>query len=122
MTATNQDRGSLAGRLSALLGFFYVQRLRGFEPPGEPSLDRETLQRLKSELASAKLYLEWGSGGSTVLADRLRVPTITVESDLFYARSVRKVLAGSCVELLTPEIGLTGQWGWPLFKRQTPDG
>jgi hypothetical protein len=119
MTGTSAGKASLSERLFALIGFLYVQRIRGFDPPGDPALDHETLQRLKSKLAAAHFYLEWGSGGSTVLADQLNVPTISVESDRYYAVAVRKALTGSCVTLLTPRIGLTGRWGWPVFKRPT---
>ena len=113
-------RGSFANRLGEMISFLYVQRIRGFATPSEPSLDGPTSNRLRSELEKAGAYLEFGSGGSTILADRLNVPTVTIESDPYYARAVRKGLKNFSVEILTPDIGLTGPWGWPLFKRPTP--
>lgn len=106
-------------RLLALARFFYVQRIRGFDPPGQPLLDDETGKWLAERLSSAKLYLEFGSGGSTVLANRLGVPSVTVESDRFYAAAVRKALSSpEKARILTPRMGLTGEWGMPVRGKQ----
>lgn len=101
-----------------MISFFYAQRIKGFDPPGAPSLDDETLAFLTTALGHTSLYLEYGSGGSTVLASNLGVRTISVESDPYYARAVRKAVNGATT-ILTPNIGITGPWGWPLFKRPT---
>src|SRR4051812_43292064 len=53
-------------KLSALARFLYVQRVRGFDPPDQPLLDDESGPWLAARLKSTKLYLEFGSGGSTV--------------------------------------------------------
>lgn len=107
-------------RLWQLSKFFYDQRIRGFDPPGRPHLDDETLARLTAELKRCRSYLEFGSGGSTLLADSLGIPTISVESDRFYARTVRSALKGTSVAVVAVDIGITAEWGWPLFKRRTP--
>jgi len=107
-------------KLSALARFFYVQRIKGFDPPGRPLLDDDTGPWLAERLKSTKLYLEFGSGGSTMLANRLGIPSITVESDRFYAAAVRGALPSpQLATVLTPDMGLTGPWGMPLFARET---
>lgn len=100
--------------------FLYVQRVKGFDPPQAAHLDQETLARLTAELRRCQAYLEFGSGGSTLLADALGVPTVSIESDRFYARTVGSALKGDRVALVPVDIGITGEWGWPLVKRRTP--
>jgi hypothetical protein len=103
-----------------LLSFFYVQRVKGFETPTEPHMEPETVEFLTAALAKARFYVEYGSGGSTILADRMGVRTISVEGDPYYARAVRKGLKGSTVTILSPRIGLTGPWGYPVFRKKKP--
>jgi hypothetical protein len=106
-------------RLGELARFWYLQRVRGFSPPGAPELDGETLDRLTQELRRCTSYLEFGSGGSTLLADRLGVRTVTIESDRFYARTVASALTGDTVTIVPVDVGITAEWGWPVFKRPT---
>ena len=106
-------------KLPALARFLYVQRIKGFDPPGAPLLDEEAAGWLAERLKSTKLYLEFGSGGSTVLANRLGVPSITVESDRYYAAAVRKALPfPEKARILTPDMGLTGEWGMPVLGKE----
>lgn len=105
-------------RARRLAKFLFVKHIRGFTAPtDQPHLDAATLDLLRRKLRESRCYLEFGSGGSTVLADRIGVRTISVESDRQYAKVVRGTLSrhGS-VEMLTPNIGITGEWGMPLFK------
>ena len=54
-----------------------------------------------------------------MLADRLGIRTISVESDPFYAKAVRHGLSErSSVTFITPKMGLTKEWGWPIFNAQ----
>ena len=100
------------------LRFFYVQRVRGFDPPTCPHLDADTAEWLERRLQNTKLFLEFGSGGSTVLANRLAVPTISVESDRFYGAAVRKAMNDSdLTTMVFPNVGVTKQWGMPIFFR-----
>lgn len=105
-----------ARRTGKLLSFLYIQRTGGLSAPGDPYLDAETLEELRARLSKATYYLEYGSGGTTVLADRMGVPTLSVESDRYYAEKVRKTLSTeSSVTVLSPPMGMTKQWGWPLW-------
>jgi hypothetical protein len=101
-----------------LAGFLYVQRIKGFDVPMQPHLDDEASAFLTEQLPNTSLFLEYGSGGSTVLANRLGVPTISVESDRFFAEAVRKGLPNPQItRILVPRMGLTREWGMPIFDR-----
>ncbi|MCL6730120.1 hypothetical protein [Sphingomonas hankyongi] len=104
-------------RASELARFFYYQRVEGFDPPTKPHFDKETSVFFEEQVAKARQYLEYGSGGSTLVADRLGVPTVSVEGDRFYAEIVRSVLrTDTLVKIVIPRIGLTGEWSTPVFK------
>lgn len=99
------------------LNFLLLQRRGGLSPPSHPEFDPETLARFQIELARASSYLEYGSGGSTLLVDRVGIPAVSVESDRFYAEKVRSVLKpDTLVQLAVPPMGLTKQWGMPIFE------
>jgi hypothetical protein len=105
-------------KLWRLLRFLYVQRIKGFEPPERPLLDDDCARWLAQRLKSTRLYLEFGSGGSTVLANSLGIYSISVESDRFYAAAVRRALpAPEKATIITPDMGLTGPWGMPLLGK-----
>ena len=106
-------------RYRELLEFYYIQRVKGFDVPDAPVLELETAEFFRCMLRRAKLYVEFGSGGSTILADRLGIRTISVEGDRYFAAAVRRRLTGSSVTLLTPNIGITAPWGYPLLRRPT---
>jgi hypothetical protein len=99
-----------------LARFFYVQRVKGFGPPTGPHLDDETTAWLANQLRATKLFVEFGCGGSTVMADSLAVSTISVESDPYYAAAVRRVLSHpETTEILAVDMGITREWGMPIF-------
>lgn len=100
-----------------LAKFLYRQRVRGFDPPApEPFMDPEGTERFRRELEKATYYLEYGSGGTTLLADQRNIPAISVENDRFYARAVASQLKGSCVRQIVVSTGPTREWGFPLFR------
>ena len=106
-------------KFRSLARFLYVQRIKGFDPPGRPVLDEESSRWLTQRLKATRLYLEFGSGGSTLLANQLGIPSITVESDRFYAAAVRKALpAPEKARILTPPMGITGEWGMPVLGKE----
>jgi len=108
-------------RLWELTQFFYNQRVVGFSVPDEPWFDDASSSNFRALMARARSYVEYGAGGSTVLADRTDVPTITVEGDRYFARAVQKKIRDrSSVELLVADIGTTVEWGAPMLKTLTP--
>ena len=97
--------------------FHYDRARSGITPPGEtPYFDPEGAVAFKKQLAKATHYLEFGSGGSTVLVDRAGIPGVSVESDRGYAKAVRSQLHSGQVEVIWPNIGITGPWGRPAFR------
>lgn len=105
----------------SLVHFLFVQRVQGFTPPGRPGLDDQSADRFLEELKFCRNYLEFGSGGTTLVADRLRIPTVSVESDRFFAKAVRQGLRSDTnVEILDIYLGITREWSEPIFKRPTP--
>lgn len=106
-------------RLIDLARFLYVQRIRGFDPPGdEPFMDQAGIARFRHELARARRYVEFGSGGSTVLVDRAGIPAVSVENDRFYARAVARRLGQGQVRQIVVPMGVTREWGFPLFPNR----
>jgi hypothetical protein len=102
-------------RLKDLIRFLYVQRVIGFETPTEPSFDQPTRRIFQERIVKCQNYLEFGSGGSTIVAARHQVVTTSVENDRFYAASVKRGLPeGSRVCFIDPKIGLNGAWGNPI--------
>lgn len=67
------------------------------------------------ELGQASSYVEFGSGGSTVCADRAGIPTTSVENDRFYARAVASKLTSGHVRQIVVNNGITREWGFPIF-------
>lgn len=103
--------------------FELTKRTRGFNVPNSPSFDPRSIDMFQDELGKAKCYLEYGSGGSTVLASTLGIPGVTVESDRYYASSVRNKIRANHSnkrEIIYINIGITGMWGNPRFSRPTP--
>jgi hypothetical protein len=103
-----------------LVRFLMMQRVHGFEAPIEPHLDDAARALFADLLSACTGFLEFGSGGSTRLADRLEKKTLTVESDRFFSRTLRGSLKpSSSVTILDVDIGLTGPWSNPIFDWPT---
>ncbi|UYO93972.1 hypothetical protein [Pollutimonas sp. M17] len=79
----------------------------------------------ESRLSEATTYLEYGSGGSTVLAAGLGKRVYSVDSDRIFIMRVREALNKyapdkvSNVSLLYANIGFTREWGQPVFRTPT---
>jgi hypothetical protein len=74
--------------------------------------------RLRKLLETATCYLEYGSGGTTVMAASMNVPeVVTTESDRNWLAAVRHKLhlvgSSTCAELIHVDIGPTGGLGYP---------
>ncbi len=98
-------------------------RLRGYQVPDVPHLEPEALDYFRSRVLGGTLYMEYGSGGSTLLAGRAGAHVISVESDRYYHRSVCKRVAAVAADvdahLIHADIGLTREWGRPVVTRPT---
>ena len=109
-------------RVRALAELLYVQRIKGFQVPDAPHFDPASQPFFLDCLDRARSYLEYGSGGSTVLAGRSGKVFTTVDSDRFFLDQVRRKVGddGAAGRFIYADIGITGEWGYPLFRRITP--
>jgi hypothetical protein len=96
--------------------FLVTRRFKGYSIPDRPHFDERSTPLFMSLLENSNFYLEYGSGGSTVVAALLKKPFISVDTDRLFSRAVaRKIGALSWNQrLIYVGIGLTGQWGVPL--------
>jgi hypothetical protein len=88
-----------------------------------PSLPEAVIHVLKKALRDANCYLEFGAGGSTLLAIRLGVAeVISVESDADFLRTVvhaaDRLNAQTRLHAVHVDIGRTGAWGRPVNKKR----
>lgn len=78
---------------------------------------------LRDAYAQADVILEYGSGGSTVMAAELGKRVFAVESDKGWAQMMREWFAAhppaapGTVEILCSDIGPTRDWGHPVDER-----
>jgi hypothetical protein len=77
---------------------------------------------LRQAYAGARVILEYGSGGSTVLAAELGARVFSVESDRALADRLAAHLAPISNRAVVhyADIGPTGEWGRPLLARAAP--
>lgn len=73
------------------------------------------------QLEGSKLYLEYGTGGSTYQAARLGIDFIAVDTDSYFLDSVRAKIHAAGMERAGQlywhaDIGWTGTWGRPLGR------
>ncbi|WP_293933500.1 hypothetical protein [Iodobacter sp.] len=86
--------------------------------PPKPHMPEAERQALTTALQQAHSYLEFGMGGSTLLAAWLGVPQIVaIDSSQAWVDKVADQIAGiqtaSQTTLLFADIGPTGDWGYP---------
>lgn len=100
------------------LVFEYKKRFVGFDVGDAPHFDPLSTPFFTEELKKARRYLEFGAGGSTVLAARLGKSGMTVESDRFFLRDVSRKLNGQTgqMDLHHADIGMTSRWGRPRVR------
>jgi len=106
--------------------FLYVQRVTGFTVSEKPEFEAECVPFFLELLATAAAYLEFGAGGSTVLAAMHGVRFVSVESDRSFLKAVRRKIQSigkldpAKQTYITADIGLTEAWGAPVLKRASP--
>jgi len=98
-------------------------RTRQFDVPSEPQFDEPSTEYFRERVRDARTYLEYGSGGSTILANRTVNTLVTVESDARFLSDVARKLAHAerraMTRLIHVNIGLTHDWGMPVFTKPT---
>jgi hypothetical protein len=86
--------------------------------PSRPHMPPVVIAFLEARLKETSCFLEYGAGGSTLLAASLNVPQIvSVETDARFAQAVRKAAtrlrSKSVLHLITIKLGRTKEWGVP---------
>ena len=98
-------------------------RVRRFEVPTEPHFDEASTLYFREQLQKARNYLEYGSGGSTILANQMVTNLVSVDSDASFLADVRRKLEThdrrAMAKLIHVNIGLTQHWGMPVFTKPT---
>ena len=85
--------------------------------PERPEMEPAGLKAFEEALAGATCYLEYGCGGSTVMAARSAVRNVySVDTSAVWTRATRKALAesGSHVRIDHCNVGIVGAWGRPI--------
>lgn len=106
---------------------FYAHKVtHGFTIGDEPFLDPLGKAILTHALTGSRSYLEFGSGGSTVLAAKTTPIIVSVESDKSFLQAVQDKLQQlqlrpQLAEFIHANIGITTRWGNPLVKWPTPE-
>jgi len=86
--------------------------------PNSPHMEQEGIILLKERLRMAEIYLEYGAGGSTVLAAEMGVKEIhTIDTDRGFLDAVQRRVAEHSPEAKMTahhiDIGPTKEWGQP---------
>ena len=104
-----------------VIAFLYRQRFSKPQIRDTPSFDAEGYRYFTARIPQSRNYLEYGSGGSTVVAAKSGVRFTTVDSDPFYLRAVERKIVTDFGEadgnFIYCNIGMTELWGVPVFKR-----
>ena len=101
---------------------FYTLREKYFpKVPTLPHMDLESQTYFTQNLKVTKTFVEYGSGGSTILAAIMNTPyIISVESDAVWMRRVQrkfsKISSTSQINFIYANVGRVGPWGTPLEK------
>jgi hypothetical protein len=99
-----------------LTRFLARERFVGCSIDERPYFDDASTRYFMSVVRDCRFYLEYGSEGSTVMAARLNKPFISVETDKYFLKAVRKKIGPLMAQqrLIHADIGLTGFWGSPM--------
>jgi hypothetical protein len=100
-----------------------ANRVRHFDIPSEPQFEEAGTAYFRKQLGSARNYLEYGAGGSTIFANRLVNTLVSVDTDATLLADVRRKLAAegrrAMTRLIHVNIGLTCDLGMPVFTKPT---
>ena len=98
--------------------FVAKKYLRGFDVNPAPWFGEEATALFLDLIKRSKVYLEYGSGGSTVAASKFAGIVVSVESDPVFLEAVRKI-TGPRAHFIDPKIGLTREFGFPVNANPT---
>lgn len=86
--------------------------------PARPHMEDAGIERLEFLMRTSRVYMEFGSGGSTMLAGQIGIPLIvSTESDGDYCRKVGRQFCPAYLKSLLvslhANVGPTQSWGYP---------
>jgi len=86
--------------------------------PEVPHMSDLATNYLRKRFTEIKVFLEYGAGGSTVLAAKMGVGyCYSVESDSLFAAAVQNKISNldrtGITKFIVPDIGPVGEWGYP---------
>lgn len=121
LSALVRDRLSKYRAYWELVHFASQRNWMDFEVGDRPWLDEESRPVFQRLLENCGSYLEYGGGGSTVLAAKLNKPFVSVDTDPQYLQAVRRRIGQLAPHqhLVYADIGWTRLCGEPVFKRLT---
>ncbi len=121
LTRTARRRIKQIKRIDWLkLARFYASRLRPIEVGSEPLMPPAAADAFRRALMNAKVYLEYGAGGSTVLASNYADLLVTVETDRRYLRATLREIGSrkARVRAIHATVGFVGLHGHPILPSQ----
>lgn len=95
--------------------------------PSIPHMEDAGIALLAERLKGVKIFLEYGSGGSSIMAAQAGIRRIySVDSDLMFLQSVQKRLIADGIPRrryvpVYVDIGRTGNWGRPVNENHAKD-
>lgn len=108
---------------SEAVSFVRKKYFSGFVVCEVPSFDDKGHSFFKKLIAATRIYLEYGSGGSTLLAAKHVDLLVTVDSDRVFLDAVRAAVdrraIASTFRPIYVDVGFTTTWGNPIFTRPT---
>lgn len=109
----------MAPKLRGYLWFHFYRLRHRIEVSDAPHFDEASLRLFSRLITQARTYVEFGTGGSTVVASKHPCKIVSVESDGGFLRAVkRKVGPRPDFIPIRACIGPTVDWGIPLFDSQ----
>lgn len=113
-------RGMLSALHAGLRAF--RRRLQPISPPIRPDMPPAESEFFERMLRRSSVYLEYGAGGSTVLASQLVDKVISVDSDRRFLEALEPLVSKSPADFIPMhvDIGITEEYGAPLFRSPTP--
>ena len=99
--------------------FFFQKLVLGYAIGETPHFDEPGLTFFRRRMHETRVYLEYGSGASTLVAASHVPMVISVECDRVFAKAVKEHVTASAhendVRIIYANIGVTEEWGYPLF-------
>jgi hypothetical protein len=110
-------------KISQMLHLKYSRSRHGVSVPAAPDFDAKGLEYFTERVGRCRMYLEYGAGGSTVIAARKAGSLLTVDNDRAFLEGVRRKIEreipGARAEYIHVDTGLTSRWGTPVFTTRT---